>query len=198
VGFSKVHINFSNFDMKKLRFIGYEGEQTKTPDLTIGLLAWSKGSWHSPPSMDENERIRILGHDIVKPFRQDWLQDLETDDYIKPLFSFAKPKKGNHIDRETPESLTFPFAIWEAKRPSEGDPVRQNALKVKLILEWQRDIAERAGVEWEPLVFHFVSMGSEWRIYACHFKKRTGSKKSKAVVRYQDSVPFALSILKPA
>ncbi|CAO2653299.1 Nn.00g027100.m01.CDS01 [Neocucurbitaria sp. VM-36] len=174
----KVHLNVSNFDIAKLTYPGYEDEKKKIPDLTVGLLAWSENAWSAPPTMNESEMDKIIAHDLVRPFRLDVLDSLENAGLLKPLFTFPKSKKGVHVNRMRKSPITFPFLIWEAKKASEGDPVAQNALKVKMILEWQRDLAERAKIAWKPLVFHLVSMGSKWTVYACHIqpsKKKTGN-----------------------
>jgi hypothetical protein len=129
--------------------------------------------------MTEEKMDEILEHDLVKPFRHDNLDKLEKGGFLKPLFAYAKPKKGTRVERTSRSPLTFPFAIWEAKKASEGNPVAQNILKIKVILEWQRDVAKRANISWIPLVFHFVSVGSEWKLYACHVQPSTGNKKTE-------------------
>jgi hypothetical protein len=157
-----------------LTYLKFEGEGKKIPDLTIGLLSWSDEDWHAPPTMDQVELKRILEHDLIRPFRHKVLHNLEEEGYLKPLFAVPQPKRGAHVRRVNNRSITFPFAIWEAKRAgANSDPFVQNALKVKKVLEWQRELGERAKVSWEPLMFHFVSVGSEWKLYACHIQKST-------------------------
>jgi hypothetical protein len=125
------------------------------------------------------EMENILEHDLVKPFRHDTLDRLEKDGLLEPLFFYPKPKRGTRVERTKRSPLAFPFAIWEAKRASEGNPVAQNILKIKVILKWQQALAKRANLSWVPLVFHFVSVGSEWKIYVCHIQPSAGSTKSK-------------------
>jgi hypothetical protein len=137
----------------------HKGEGIRIPDLTIGLLTWSKNAWYAPPDMDKRQIENIMKHDLVKPFRRETLHSLEKD--IKPLFSYPQPRRGKHVTRMSRPFIAFPFAIWEAKRAGGQEPVVQNALKVRMILEWQQDLSKRANVVWEPLVFHFVSVGSE-------------------------------------
>jgi hypothetical protein len=174
-----VHLNFSNFCFRRSTYIKDKAEGAKTPDLTIGLLAWSENSWHAPPNMTVAEMEDILKHNLVKPFRHDTLDRLEKDGFIEPLFAYSKPKRGTCVERTKRPSVAFPFAIWEAKKASEGNPVAQNILKIKLILKWQQALAKRANIAWEPLVFHFVSVGSEWKIYVCHIQPSTDSARSK-------------------
>jgi hypothetical protein len=171
-----LHPNVPNFDTGKLAYLEYQDEGMKIPDLTIGLLAWSENAWHAPLNMTKNDMDNILEHNLIKPFRYDNLHNLEREGFIKPLFAFPKSKKGTHVKRSNRSSVTFPFTIWEAKKASEGDPVAQNALKVKMILEWQQDLAKRAKIAWEPLMFHFVSVGSEWKVYACHVQSISRKK----------------------
>jgi hypothetical protein len=104
------------------------------------------------------EMENILEHDLVKPFRHDTLDRLEKDGLLEPLFFYPKPKRGTRVERTKRSPLAFPFAIWEAKRASEGNPVAQNILKIKVILK---------------------CVGSEWKIYVCHIQPSAGSTKSK-------------------
>lgn len=129
--------------------------------------------------MDEIELDEYRKHDLIRPFRQDILHDLESGGYIESLFAFPSPRKRNQVTRVSKLPVTFPFAIWEAKRASEGDAVAQNALQVQMILEWQQRLAEQAGIAWVPLVFHFVSAGSEWKVYACHIQ--TSKRKTENI-----------------
>jgi hypothetical protein len=172
-----VHYNLPNFDIGKLTYHGYEDEKKKIPDLTIGLLVYADDLCYAPPGMAEDKLHTILQHDLVKAFRPSTLQSLEAGGDLKPIFAFPQGKRGIHVQRVAKPSLNFPFALWEAKKASEGDPVLQNALKVKKVLVWQQDLAIRANISWVPLMFHFVSMGSEWKLYACHFEKaKTGTR----------------------
>jgi hypothetical protein len=171
----------SNFDTDKVTYLGFEKEKRKTPDLTVGLLIWSRNLCRTPPGMSNKKLKETLQHDLVRPFRNDRLDGLEKEKHVEPLIAFPKPKKGTHVSRASRPSINFPFILWEAKRAGEGDPVAQNALKVKMILQWQQDLASRAGVSWDPLVFHFVNVGAEWKIYACHIHTPTGKGKSTCV-----------------
>ncbi|KAH7078101.1 hypothetical protein BKA63DRAFT_552231 [Paraphoma chrysanthemicola] len=173
----RVHYNIPNFDIGKLTYLGYEDEKKKIPDLTMGLLVWADDLYHRPPNMAQDELDTILQHDLVKAFHPRILHDLETRGHIKPIFAFARGKKNTHVRRVAKPSLHFPFVLWEAKKASEGDPVLQNALKVKMILAWQQDLATRANIAWAPLVFHFVSQGSEWKLYTCHLGQSTPRNK---------------------
>jgi hypothetical protein len=62
--------------------------------------------------------------------------------------------------------------------------VLQNALKVKMALEWQQDLATQANIAWVPLMFHFVSVGSEWKLYACHSEQSTTMTRTLCVSPY--------------
>jgi hypothetical protein len=168
-----------------MTYLKYEGEGIRTPDLTIGLLTWSENAWYAPPDMDKSELENTMNHDLVRPFRRETLHNLEED--IKPLFAYPQPRRGQHVSRMSKPSMAFPFAIWEAKRAGGGEPVVQNALKVRMILEWQQDLSKRANVVWEPLVFHFVSVGSEWKVYACHIQPAT-SKSKKIYVSFSSAM----------
>jgi hypothetical protein len=168
-----VHYNIPNFDSDKLPYLPYKDEEKKIPDLTIGLLFWADDLCHPPPGMGQGELDIILQHELVKAFRPNTLHNLQAGGDIKPIFAYAQGKKGTHVQRVAKPSLNFPFALWEAKKASEGDPVLQNALKVKKVLAWQQDLATRANIAWVPLMFHFVSIGSEWKLYACHFEEST-------------------------
>lgn len=176
-----MHYNIPNFDIGKLSYLRYEDEKKKIPDLTIGLLVWADDLCYPPPDMDRDELERILQHDLVKAFRPSTLHTLEAGGYIKPIFAFAQGKRGTHVQRVAKPSLSFPFALWEAKKASEGDAVLQNALKVKQVLVWQQDLAARANIVWVPLMFHFVSMGSKWELYACHFQESTTKARIRCV-----------------
>jgi hypothetical protein len=164
-----------------LSYLDYEDEKKKIPDLTIGLLVWADDLCYPPPGMNSGELDKILQHDRIKAFRPSTLHNLEAGGHLKPIFAFAHGKRGIHVQRVAKPSLNFPFALWEAKRASEGDPVLQNALKVKKVLMWQQDLASQASIAWVPLMFHFVSMGSEWKLYACHFRESTTNTKTLCV-----------------
>lgn len=171
-----MHSNFPHFDIDKLPYLEYEDEGKKIPDLTIGLLSWSENTWKCPQGMERSRLGDFLNHNLVSPFRHDKLRDLENAKYLKPIFDFSQTR------RENSPSITFPFAIWEAKKRGAGsDPVVQNALKVKKILDWQKDLARRANVAWDPLVFHFVSVGSEWKLYACHIQSASRTERMSYV-----------------
>jgi hypothetical protein len=171
----------SHFDTDKVTYLSFENENRKTPDLTVGLLIWSQDLCRAPPGMKDNKLKKVLRHDLVRPFRNDIVDELEKEGHLKPLIAFSKPEKGTHVDRETRPPINFPFILWEAKRTGRADPVAQNALKVKMILEWQQDLASRAQVLWDPLVFHFVNVGAEWKLYACHMQTPTGKSRSTCV-----------------
>jgi hypothetical protein len=164
-----------------LKYLKHEDENIKEPDLTVGLLLWSKHLCHAPPGMSDEKLNKIMRHDLVRPFRHDILHELEEAKYMEPLFAFPQPKKGNHVSRVSRSTINFPFILWEAKKAWEGDPVAQNALKVKMILEWQQSLAFRANISWVPLMFHFVSVGSEWKLYACHAQPPKNKGKSSYV-----------------
>lgn len=183
-----MHYNIPNFDIGKLSYLGYEDEKKKIPDLTIGLVIWADNLCYPPPDMDQFSLDKILQHGLVKAFRPSTLHNLEAGGDIKPIFAFPNGKRGVHVQREAKPSLNFPFALWEAKKASEGDPVLQNALKVKKVLAWQEDLATRANITWVPLMFHFVSMGSEWKLYACHFQESTTKGKPVCVSLYMSTL----------
>lgn len=132
----------------------------------------------------ENELIGALQPEII--------ENLQDGGSIEPLFMFPQAKKNTHSQRTCRPSLNFPFALWEAKRASEGNAVAQNALKVKMVLVWQRDLAYRARIEWSPLMFHFVSAGSEWKLYACHLRKADDPREAKEQLK-DDCVSFSIS-----
>ncbi|KAH7385426.1 hypothetical protein DE146DRAFT_739530 [Phaeosphaeria sp. MPI-PUGE-AT-0046c] len=182
---STVHSNNPNFDVDKLRYCGFDGEGVKIPDLTIGLLMWDHNLYHAPPAMGLDGLETIQQHELTKALRpstvHETLYDLEEKKLINPLFMFAKGRKGVHVQRTCRPTLSFPFAVWEAKKANEGDAVAQNALKVKMILFWQRDLARHAHIDWVPLVFHFISTGSEWHLYACHLDEAASKKKSTCI-----------------
>jgi hypothetical protein len=113
----------------------------------------------------------LLQHDLVRTLCPQTLNDLEGAGLIDSLFVFPKGKKGTFVHRVSRPSLNFPFVIWEAKKSSEGDPFAQNALKIKKILQWQQNLAHATNITWVPVVFHFVSVGSEWKLYVCHAQK---------------------------
>jgi hypothetical protein len=172
-----VHLNHPNFDVGTMTYLDYKDEKKKVPDLTVGLLVSSKTNWHASPGMTPAAFAEILDHQLVKPFFHDVLDKLEEEGWIKPLFAFPGPRKGNHTSRMSKSSINFPFVVWEAKKAGEGNPVRQNALKVRMILEWQRDLAIRTKIAWTPLIYHIVNVGSEWKLYACHVQGSPAGEK---------------------
>jgi hypothetical protein len=178
---SKVHLNYPNFDMGLMTYSGYKDEKRKIPDLTVGLLVSSKRYWHAPPGMTTTEFAKIMDHQLVKPFFHDVFDKLEKDGSIKPLFAFSGPRKGNHTSRTSKSSINFPFMIWEAKKAGEGEPVGQNALKVRMVLGWQRNLAKRTNTAWTPLVYHIVSVGSELKLYACYVPRSSAGEKDTYV-----------------
>jgi hypothetical protein len=168
--------------MGLMTYLGYEDEKKKIPDLTVGLFISSRIHWQAPPGMDTATLTKIMNHQLVKPFFHDVLDKLEKDGSIKPLFAFPGPRNGNHTSRTSKSSINFPFVIWEAKKAAgESNPVGQNSLKVKMILEWQRDLAERTNIAWTPLVYHFVNVGSEWNLYACYVQRWPAEQKDTYV-----------------
>lgn len=134
--------------------------------------------------MSQDELGTILQHKLVKAFCPRTLHYLENAGDIEPIFAYAQGRRGTHFQREAKPSLNFPFALWEAKRTYGSNPVLQNALKVKKVLEWQQDLAARANIAWVPLMFHFVSVGSEWWLYACHFEVSTTRSRTHCVSPY--------------
>jgi hypothetical protein len=129
----------SNFDTDKVTYLGFENENKKTPDLTVGLLFWSPETCHAPPGMSDEKKKEVLQHVLVWPFRNDKLNELEKQKRVEPLIAFPKSKKGTRANRVSRPPINFPFILWEAKKAGEGDPVAQNALKVKKILAWQQE-----------------------------------------------------------
>ncbi|ORY17570.1 hypothetical protein BCR34DRAFT_555125 [Clohesyomyces aquaticus] len=162
----KLHSNISHFEISKVTYLEYEDEGVMTPDLTIGLLCWS-GNWYPPPGSTNFNLEKTMTHRLVLPFKSETLKK-----HLKPLFSIP----GKSV-AEPP--VTFPFAIWEAKKEGgESNPVVQNAVKVKMILNWQQELAKEAKIEWQPLAFHFVSVGSDWKLYACNIEAQPRRKSS--------------------
>lgn len=130
--------------------------------------------------MDERKLKRILAHDMMRPFEHTKLKVLENTDGLESLFVSPKPKRGHHMNFETKPDLVFPFAVWEAKKDGEGDPVMQNAMEVKNILHSQHRLSKRANIAWDPLAFQFCSMGSEWKLYACYAEKRSETEETES------------------
>ncbi|KAF2180881.1 hypothetical protein K469DRAFT_793295 [Zopfia rhizophila CBS 207.26] len=165
------HLNLPNFDTAaELAYPGFENEGTKIPDRTFGLLSYDLNEW-----LD----VSHMGNDRVRLFDQALLRRLEEEEYLKPPFS-RHGTAGKKRVREM--HLHFPFALWEVKRKGGGydhqSAQTQNAVKVKKILEWQYQTSQRAKVPWEPLVWYFISVGSDWTLHACHFQQNlTGSKR---------------------
>jgi hypothetical protein len=133
---------------------------------------------------------KVLKHDLVTPFSHDILRNLEEKD---PLFAHGETTKDTPMKRVTNASIAFPFATWDAEAT---DPISAQA---EIILEWQRRLARRAKLEWDPLMFHFVSEGSEWKVYACYLqsvKKKTKEdvKKHTKYVRTSSTIEYSLKL----
>lgn len=162
------HLNLPNFDMVgQLAYPEFENEGKKIPDLTIGLHSYDLNRWAETPD------LMLLHDDRVRMFDQKLLRKLEDKGYITP--PFCRP--GSHGRSVGDMSLAFPFAFWEAKREGGGSDHQsaktQNAIKVKLMLDWQDKISKSADVPWCPLVWYFVSIGSKWELHGCHFQPNT-------------------------
>jgi hypothetical protein len=141
------HLNLPNFDtVGQLAYPEFENEGKKIPDLTIGLHSYDLNQWADTPD------LMLLRDDRVRMFDQKLLRKLEDNGYITPPFS----QPGSHGRSVGDISLTFPFAFWEAKREGGGSDHQsaetQNAIKVKMILDWQDKIGKSADVPWCPLV----------------------------------------------
>jgi len=129
------------------------------------------------------DRPTLLDNDRVWPFGQDLLRNLSSEGLLMP--PFIQPGSGKR--RGADVSLTFPFGFWEAKREGGSNDHQsarnQNALKVKMVLDWQDQIGRKAGVPCVPLMFYFVSVGSSWQIYGCHFQQSSAAKDDRIYVR---------------
>jgi len=161
--------------MGQLAYHDHKSGKTKIPDLTIGLNSYDLTKWKDI-ALSENDRVRL--------FDQKLLRVLRDEEYLIP--PFIQPGSGKK-QRSADVSLTFPFSIWEAKRPG-GDSnhqsaLTQNALVAKMILEWQDQIGVEADVPCVPLVFYFVSVGSIWQIHGCHFQQNSATTDGRICVR---------------
>jgi hypothetical protein len=175
-----------NFEtIGQLAYPEFENEHKKIPDLTIGLHTYDLNRW------EDLENVKLLQDDRVQMFDQNLLRRLDDEGYLTTPFS----QPGSHGRRVSDMTLTFPFAFWEAKREGGGydhqAAGKQNALKIKMILKWQDEIAKAAEVPWQPFVWYFVSVGSKWEIYGCHFQNKRSASDGRICV----SVPL---LLKPS
>ena len=174
---SKEHFNLPNFDtLDQLAYPEFENEERKIPDLTIGLRSYDLAEW------SRSEDIEVLRNDRVRMFDQNLLERLEIEDDLTPPFI----RTGSSGVRVRDSAITFPFGFWEAKRKGGGydhqSAQKQNALKVKMILSWQDQVAKRADVPWSPLAWYFVSVGSLWEVYGCHFEQNSIAKEGRICV----------------
>jgi hypothetical protein len=173
---STEHFNLPNFDTaSQLAYPEFENEGKKIPDLTIGLHSYNLTEWTEIDTLLHNDRVRL--------FDQKLLRELENKELLVPPFMLP----GSSGTRVSDMSLTFPFGFWEAKREGGGydhqSAQKQNAKKVKMILNWQDQIRKRANVPWVPLVWYFVSVGSKWEIHACHFEQNSVAAEGRICVR---------------
>ncbi|KAE9375765.1 hypothetical protein N431DRAFT_543234 [Stipitochalara longipes BDJ] len=171
------HLNLPNFDtVSQLAYPEFENEGKKIPDMTIGLHSYDLNQWINNPD------LMLLRDDRVRMFDQKLLRKLEDEGYITP--PFCRP--GSHRRSVSDMPLTFPFAFWEAKREGGGSDHQsaetQNAIKVKMILDWQDKISKSANVPWCPLVWYFVSVGSKWEIHGCHFQENNNTSDGRICV----------------
>jgi len=178
------HLNLPNFDtFGQLAYPEFENEAKKIPDRTIGLHSYDLNQWINSPD------IMLLRDDRVRMFDQKLLRKLEDGGYITT--PFCRPGANGRSVGEMP--LTFPFAFWEAKREGGGSDHQaastQNAIKVKMILNWQDEISKSAGVPWCPLVWYFVSVGSKWELHGCHFQSNANASDGRICV----SIPYSQS-----
>lgn len=186
-------MNLPNFDtVGQLAYPQFENELKKIPDLTIGLHSYDLNQWADTPD------LMLLRDDRVRLFDQKLLRKLEDKGYITPPFN----RPGSHGRSVGDMSLTFPFAFWEAKREGGGydhqSAETQNAIKVKMILDWQDKIGKRADVPWFPLVWYFVSIGSKWELHGCHFQQNTNASDGRICVSisaFRDHFTTAHSII---
>jgi hypothetical protein len=167
------HLNLPNFDtFGQLAYPESENEGKKIPDRTIGLHSYGLNQWADSPD------IMLLRDDRVRMFDQKLLRKLEDEGYVTP--PFCRSSRGRSVGARP---LAFPFAFWEAKRegggPDHQSAETQNAIKVKMILDWQDRIAKRADVPWCSLVWYFVSIGSKWELHGCHFQTNANASESR-------------------
>lgn len=188
---STEHLNLPNFDtVSQLAYPECEDEGKKIPDLTIGLHSYNLTEWSEIDALLHNDRVRL--------FDQKLLRQLENENLLIPPFVVP----GSSRTRVSDMSLTFPFGFWEAKREGGGydhqSAQKQNARKVKMILDWQDEVRKKAEVPWLPLVWYFVSVGSKWEIHACHLEENSRATEGRICVRSPPSPlhrPFAHSII---
>lgn len=168
--------------IQQLAYPKFENEDKKIPDLTIGLHTYDLQRW------DDNQNDALLPDGRVQMFDQNLLRRLENAGYLPT--PFLKP--GSHGRRVADMSLAFPFAFWEAKRAGGGydhlAAKKQNALKIKMILKWQDEIAKAAKVPWLPLAWYFISVGAEWEIYGCYFQQKRSAPEGRICVSV--SLPY--------
>ncbi|KAF2475373.1 uncharacterized protein BDR25DRAFT_340153 [Lindgomyces ingoldianus] len=158
------HFSLPNFNLAKLTFPNFEGQTKKTLDLTIGLLSSDPGEWFGLP------KVEMLMDDRVRMFNPKLLAKLSKVSSLEYPFQLRKGTRVEHVP------LAFHFAFWEAKSSSQRAAGHQaakvqSALKVKLLLKWQKGVSSNAGVPWHPLVWYFISAGSRWEILACQFEQ---------------------------
>lgn len=141
----------------------------KIPDSTIGLFCSNPDDWY----FDGDKKI--LKDERVQLFKPDILRNLEDRGMLPKPAVASMAIKGRTQNLPNP-SITFPFAVWELKSAKSGHNRQtaqmQNVRPIKSILDWQKETSSAAEMDWEPLAWHLISVGSEWSIFACHYQSK--------------------------